>query len=918
MTESKNPATSAVYQALYRKWRPQRFAEVVNQEYTVKTLRNSISSGEISHAYLFAGPRGIGKCVKFDTQIVDALTGELTTIEEVYQRRRANLLTLRDDYKFCPAQPVDFIDDGIKPCYKVTTATGREIEVTLSHPFLTIKGWRRLSELKVGDRIGVPRCLPIFGKAEIPDYQVRLIAHLIAEGSTSQGEQTVSKLTSSQVGKSNLSYRAHQKTLRNYLNKPGQCRNTVIGFAKSLGMMGQTSREKTIPPIIFQLSKPALSLFLRVLYSGDGGVYWPNPPLIAYYSSSKKLIQQVQHLLLRFGIISRARYKPSRGILQYAPTWALEITHRESLRTFIQRIGLLGKKAERLRQLAAYLADRPSKPNRDVIPVEVYELVRLEKGACEKRWCDVGKALGYKTPKKASPRRYSPSREKLRVYGEVFGSQQIMNLANSDLYWDEIVSIEYSGNSQVYDLTVPETHNFVANDFIVHNTTVARLFAKAINCPNQKDGEPCNECDSCKRITKGNVLDVIEIDGASNRGIDQIRQLREEVNFVPAETKYKVYIIDEVHMLTNEAFNALLKTLEEPPKRVIFIFATTEPHKVPLTVLSRCLAFEFKNISPELIKKRLEGICTSEKIKASDHVLTAIARRAKGSLRDAEVMLEQLAAYAGSNKIEEADFLQVMGLAGEEAVSNFLKACLRKDVKTTLRMIDELAEAGKDFELFVDELVEYTRDLLVAHVDGREIALKASFEELLELSARFLEIKREMGRAWDKRILLELRALELTGTEPDVAKPIPEPKSTEVKVAKSKAKGTPAKKSEEKMKVETKSASTDERWEKMLEAIKQEKKSMVYAFLSEAKPIEEQDRLLILFAPEFKFHKEGLEQKENKKFLEAMVSKFYGARKLVIDFSMESATVSGSEAHESELRQKAELVRKTLGGEILT
>ena len=476
----------------------------------------------------------------------------------------------------------------------------------------------------------------------------------------------------------------------------------------------------------------------------------------------------------------------------------------------------------------------------------------------------------------------------------------------------EVVNQEYTVKTLKNSISSGEiSHAYLfAGPRGVGKTTVARLFAKAINCPNQKDGEPCNECDNCKRITKGNVLDVIEIDGASNRGIDQIRQLREEVNFVPAETKYKVYIIDEVHMLTNEAFNALLKTLEEPPKRVIFIFATTEPHKVPLTVLSRCLAFEFKNISPELIKKRLEEICASEKIKVSGQVLAAIARRAKGSLRDAEVMLEQLTAYAGSRHIEEADLLQVMGLAGEEAVTAFLQAIIRQDSKTALSAIHELAEAGKDLELFIDELVEYTRDLLVAHVDGRELTFKASPQELIELSARMLEVKREMGHAWDKRILLEIRALELTGAKPQA----PQVR----KLTKKAEEWKPPLKPQEEAKVETKSDSKDERWEKMLEAIKHEKKNMVYAFLSECKPVEEEDRLLILFAPEFKFHKEGLEQKENKKFLEAMVGKFYGAKKLVIDFNTEATAVSKSEAHRNELRQKAELVRKMLGGEILT
>jgi DNA polymerase-3 subunit gamma/tau len=454
----------------------------------------------------------------------------------------------------------------------------------------------------------------------------------------------------------------------------------------------------------------------------------------------------------------------------------------------------------------------------------------------------------------------------------------------------------------------------------VGKTSIARIFAKAVNCTDHQHGEPCNACDICKKITRGNALDVIEIDGASNRGIDQIRQLREEVNFVPAEAKYKVYIIDEVHMLTNEAFNALLKTLEEPPKHVIFIFATTEPHKVPLTIISRCQAFELKLLPPERIEKRLREICDAEKIDASSRVLMTISYRARGALRDSIVMLEQLASYKGAARIEEHDLFEIMGLASEETVTEFLKALLVRQGRRALEIIADLAERGKDLELFVDELIERSRDWIIAQLDGQAVPTEASLDMLIELSTQLLELKRELGRAWEKRILLEVKSLQLTRT---ISEPS-EKASTQTQTTlfaplrpKTQPRESPKESKHTTEKREIVRSGTD-KWTQLLEEIKRDRRGPVHALLLDGQPIEEPTVLRIEYDPQHTFHKERLEK--DRKYLEEVVARVYGPRRVEIAFSTVKTENAPTrrKSKSMELHEKAELIRKTFDGELLT
>ncbi|HEY92257.1 MAG TPA: DNA polymerase III subunit gamma/tau [Dehalococcoidia bacterium] len=262
-------------------------------------------------------------------------------------------------------------------------------------------------------------------------------------------------------------------------------------------------------------------------------------------------------------------------------------------------------------------------------------------------------------------------------------------------------------------------------------TTTGRILAKAVNCVTNGKGEPCNTCHICQAITEGRALDVIEIDAASNRGIDEIRDLRERVNYAPNQARYKVYIIDEVHMLTKEASNALLKTLEEPPPHIIFILATTEVHKVLPTILSRCQRFDFRRIPQADIVSKLTHICSAENIHIDPEGLRLIAKFATGSLRDAENLLEQLTAYYDS-EIELRQVQAMLGITGDWRAKDLVKHIINNDISAGMTTINSVNSDGLDLKQFNRELVEYLRGLLLIKT-GSDEALDFTIEEIAEL-----------------------------------------------------------------------------------------------------------------------------------------------------------------------------------------
>ena len=324
-------------------------------------------------------------------------------------------------------------------------------------------------------------------------------------------------------------------------------------------------------------------------------------------------------------------------------------------------------------------------------------------------------------------------------------------------------------------------HNRIAHAYLfsgsrgVGKTSVARILAKALNC-NAEEGEiPCNRCTNCVEITQGFSMDVVEIDGASNRGIDEIRDLREKVKYMPSSGRYKIYIIDEVHMLTKEAFNALLKTLEEPPEHVKFFFATTEPHKVPLTILSRCQRFDFKRIPQDLIIRHLRMITEREGIRAEEGVFRLIAREAEGSMRDAQSLLDQVISFSG-DMLRESEVIDILGLIDRKDLNSICLSILEGRTEDALKSLSHMLNYGYEIHRLYQEIMNRFREMLMAlfiqdrnffnldekdYVELREQAEFGGEDKLRQILNMMILREQEVRYCSHPRIVMEILIVEL-------------------------------------------------------------------------------------------------------------------------------------------------------------
>jgi len=373
-------------------------------------------------------------------------------------------------------------------------------------------------------------------------------------------------------------------------------------------------------------------------------------------------------------------------------------------------------------------------------------------------------------------RKYRP-----QTFDEVVGQEHITRtLANA---------IEQNRLAQAYLFVGPRG---------IGKTSTARILAKALNCQNGPTVNPCGVCDACKEIAEGNSLDVLEIDGASNNSVEHVRELRENAAYAPARGPYKIYLVDEVHMLSTAAFNALLKTLEEPPPHVKFIFATTEAQKVPATITSRCQRFDLRRIPDELIAKHLKYIATQEKVSLDDEAADAVAKGADGGLRDAESMLDQLVAFCGE-RIVASDVQTVFGFTSRETVDALGGFIFAQDASGALALLGEQAAAGRDLARLMSDLIAWLRDQLIASVQSKSSPVP--HDKLLTLLDHFAETESRLRWASDKRLYFDVAIIKavhllaeaslddvidaltaINGGEPPAARPVvkspPPPKAT--------------------------------------------------------------------------------------------------------------------------------------------
>lgn len=451
-------------------------------------------------------------------------------------------------------------------------------------------------------------------------------------------------------------------------------------------------------------------------------------------------------------------------------------------------------------------------------------------------------------------------------------------------------------------------------------TSTAKILARAVNCLNPQDNNPCNVCEICTGIQHESIMDVIEIDAASNNGVDDIRELRENVKYPPTKGRYKVYIIDEVHMLSTGAFNALLKTLEEPPSYVLFILATTEPHKIPATIISRCQRFDFKRVKEDDIVKRMHYICSQMGIEVEEEGLKLIARNADGAMRDALSILDQCVSF-GVGKITYEDVIDILGAVSDEFLFRLVDYIADNDLKNTMELIEELVASGKDIYQFIKDIIEHYRNLMMTkvakdldgiinlskesierlRVQGEKIQTNVIIRAIHELSQTEVDAK----WATQPRILLEVSIIKLCQPKMDqsieglierveaLEKII---QSGEIKVQKNMVQEVKEELKqekpihEEKPKEKFKPINFDalkKGWEKILKVIKKRKIS-VYAMLMEGQLVKvEKNSLVVAFKDGFGFHKEAVGKSPYKEFIESVITEMVG-QKLFLKCVMEN------------------------------
>lgn len=486
-------------------------------------------------------------------------------------------------------------------------------------------------------------------------------------------------------------------------------------------------------------------------------------------------------------------------------------------------------------------------------------------------------------------------------------------------------------------------------------TSTAKIFSRAVNCIDLQDGNPCNKCEICKGILDESIMDVIEMDAASNRRIDDIRDLRDKVIYPPSRASYKVYIIDEVHMLTQEAFNALLKTLEEPPRHLIFILATTEPEKLPQTILSRCQRFDFKRVSTKDMSERMRSIAEELDIEVEEKVINVIARNSDGAMRDALSLFDQCISFGG-DMIKYEDAINILGLTNNDKIFDLVDGIIKKDLKLSLSQIDGIIQDGKDINQFIKDIIFYFRNLMITKttknpnelIDTDQETMDAYIEQAdavqIEFILRALDILTiaDEKAKWSTqpRIILEMAIIQIVKLEEalsleDRIKRLEKGISVEsikrdsktietdkkivrkeetikrekpVETKRPVEKEEPIKKEEELGSTDVDLALIQSKWDDILQLIKKDKMN-IYALLIEGSPSELQNSMLtIAYKEPYGFHKEAVNSPQNKAFVEETLSKYFNTE-LIINLVMERQR---QESGEDEKKKKDRAIKKVI------
>ena len=447
-----------------------------------------------SDLIIIAGRPSMGKCLSADSEIT-LTDGSVLTIEELYQLKSGYILTLNNQYKLEKTRPSNYIDDGIKPVFKLTTKLGKQIKCTASHPFLTLDGWRKLIDLKVGDRIALPRIIPIFGNNKIPECQVKILAYLIGDGSLTKttpcftnNNYQIQKdfqdaIAEFSQGKTALKVRIEDRVERAtsfYVSSLDRSEtNCLTSWLHQLNLYGKDAHQKYVPPIIFTLDRDLISLFLNRLFSTDGWatVLSSGQSQIGYSTVSEKLARQIQHLLLRFGIISKLKKRSIKYLNELRNCWQIDITDSRSLEKFIIEIDIFSKEAM-TQKILQTVRNKRYQTNTDLIPINIWEKIKVSKG--KESWSSLAQRAGFKNHSNIHAGRRCPTRDRLSQLAVALEDHELYSIAHSDIYWDQISAITFVGEEQVYDLTIPYTQNFIANDICVHNTAFGVELAKKI------------------------------------------------------------------------------------------------------------------------------------------------------------------------------------------------------------------------------------------------------------------------------------------------------------------------------------------------------------------------------------------------------------------------------------------------------